>query len=209
MLHILRRALENVESIKYLGVTITHDLRWNRHVSNICTKANRELGFLKQNISACPQDVKEMVYKESVHPVLEYASSVWGPSSTNLQYKVEKVQNHGARLVTRNFSYETGSMTDILEQLKWESLEQRRTQSRLILIYKDLKGRASILTDDLVHPEKLCQNMHPMAFQTLDGITDIYKFIFSKGLLEIGMGSLVLLTSLLSSAEVTEDLPTW
>ena len=28
---------ENVESIKYLGVTITNVLRWNTHVSNICT----------------------------------------------------------------------------------------------------------------------------------------------------------------------------
>ena len=39
--------LENVESIKYLGVTITNNLRWNTHVSNICTKANRTLGFLR------------------------------------------------------------------------------------------------------------------------------------------------------------------
>ena len=39
--------LENVENIKYLGVTITNDLRWNTHVSNVCTKANRTLGFLR------------------------------------------------------------------------------------------------------------------------------------------------------------------
>ena len=32
--------LENVESIKYLGVTITQDLKWNTHISNVCTKAN-------------------------------------------------------------------------------------------------------------------------------------------------------------------------
>ena len=37
--------LENVESIKYLGVTITNDLKWNTHIINICTKANRTLGF--------------------------------------------------------------------------------------------------------------------------------------------------------------------
>ena len=30
--------LENVESIKYLGVTITNDLKWNTHISNVCTK---------------------------------------------------------------------------------------------------------------------------------------------------------------------------
>ena len=27
--------LENVESIKYLGVTITNDLKWNTHISNV------------------------------------------------------------------------------------------------------------------------------------------------------------------------------
>ena len=36
--------LENVESIKYLGVTITNYLKWNTHISNVCTKANRTLG---------------------------------------------------------------------------------------------------------------------------------------------------------------------
>ena len=38
--------LENVDNVKYLGVTITNDLKWNTHISNICTKANRALGFL-------------------------------------------------------------------------------------------------------------------------------------------------------------------
>ena len=37
-------------------------------------------------------------------------------------------------------------MTGILEQLKWESL---MTDNRLILLYKGLKGKARIPTDDL------------------------------------------------------------
>ena len=49
--------LDNVANIKYIGITITNDLKWNMHSSNICTKANRTLGFLRRNLSACPQDV--------------------------------------------------------------------------------------------------------------------------------------------------------
>ena len=44
---ISRTVLENVENIKYLGVTITNDLKWNTYISNICTKANKTLGFLR------------------------------------------------------------------------------------------------------------------------------------------------------------------
>ena len=35
--------LENVQSIKYLGVTITSHLKWNSHIKNVCSKANRTL----------------------------------------------------------------------------------------------------------------------------------------------------------------------
>ena len=66
--------LENVDSIKYmyLGVTITYDLRWNKHVRYICTKAYRTLGFLRRTLFSCPQDVKETVYKGMVRPILAY-----------------------------------------------------------------------------------------------------------------------------------------
>ena len=77
--------LENVESIKYLGVTITSDSRWNTHVSNVCTKANRTLGFLTRNFYSCPQEVKEAAYKGLVRPVLDYGSSVWDPRGVVLQ----------------------------------------------------------------------------------------------------------------------------
>lgn len=36
--------LENVEGIKHLGETMTHDLRGNKHVSYLCTQADRTVG---------------------------------------------------------------------------------------------------------------------------------------------------------------------
>ena len=44
--------------------------------------------------------------------------------------------------MTGNYVFETGSMTGILGQMKWESLKKRRKDSRLILLYKGLKGKA-------------------------------------------------------------------
>ena len=105
--------LENVENIKYLGVTITHDLRWNTNVNNICTKANRTLGFLRRNLYACPQEVKEAAYKGLVRPVLEYNGSVWDLSGVGLQNELEKVKTRATRFVTGNYNFETGSMTGI------------------------------------------------------------------------------------------------
>ena len=249
--------LENVESIKYLGVTITSDLRWNTHVSNVCTKANRTLGFLRRNLYSCPQEVKEAAYKGLVRPVLDYGSSVWDPPGVVLQEELESVQKCAARFVTGNYNYEimgwsawewqkearygfcwpsepfwvertpsrktcqkaqpsveenralkwiwwwwTGSMTGILGQLKWESLKKRRKDNRLILLYKGLKGKASVPTDDLIPKTRRCRNQHSMAFQTPIANTDVYKGRFFPQTIRDWNA---LPDSLISSAEDAED----
>ena len=51
-----------------------------------------------------------------------------------LSEQLEKVQSRAARFVTGNYVFETGSMTGILGQLKWDSLKQKREDSRLILL---------------------------------------------------------------------------
>ena len=62
-----------------------------------------------------------------------------GPPGVVLQEELESVQKRAARFLTGNYNYETGSMTGIHGQLKWESLKKRRKDNRLILLYKGLK----------------------------------------------------------------------
>ena len=194
--------LDNVEKIDYLGITITNDLKWNTHVSNICTKANRSLGFLRRNFAACPQNVKESASKELVRPILEYGSTVWDPKSILLQDELEKVQEKAARLVIGNYIYETRSMTNILEQVNLEYLNKRRKDSRLIMLNKGLTGADIKPTGDLVHPNRCTRNHHSLAFQTpLDG-TDIYKSIFFPHTIRDRTS---LTNSLISASECAED----
>ena len=77
--------------------------------------------------------------------------------------------------VQRNYSYETGSITDILEELKWETLQKRRKDNRLILLYKGLKGKARIPTDDLIPKIRRCRNQHSLVFQIPTASKDAYK----------------------------------
>ena len=134
-------------------------MRWNTHVSNVCTKANRTLGFLRRNLYSCHQEVKEAAYKGLVRLVLDYGGSVRDLPGVVLQEELESVQKRAARFVTGNYNYETVSMTGILGQLKWESLKKRRKDNRLILLYKGLKGKASVPTDDLIPKIRRCSTL--------------------------------------------------
>ena len=137
-----------------------------------------------------------------MRPVLEYGSSVWDPHTHGLQEELEKVQNRAARFVTGNYVFETGSMTGILGQLKWESLKKRRKDSRLILLYKGLKGKARIPTDDLIPKNRRCRNQHSLAFQIPSASKKAYKSSFFPQTIRDWND---LSDSLVSSAEMSDD----
>ena len=80
-----------VASHHYLGVTISSDLNWLRHVTKISNKASRTLGLLKRTLSPCSQDVKSIAYKMLVRPQLEYASEVWNPYTMKCTKKIEQI----------------------------------------------------------------------------------------------------------------------
>ena len=141
-------------------------------------------------------------YKGMVRPILEYGSSVWDPHTAKLQEELEKVQNCAARFVTRNYVYETGSMTDILGQLKWESLKKRRKSNILILLYKGLKGKARIPTDDLIPKTRCGRNQHSLTFQIPSASKDVYKHSFFPQTIRDWND---LPESLISSSELSDD----
>ena len=93
-------------------------------------------------------------------------------------------------------------MTGILEHIKWESLKKRRRHSRLILLYKGLKDKASIPTNDLIPLVRHCRNDHSMSYQVPIANTDIYKCSFFP---QAFRDWNALPDSLISSAEGAED----
>jgi len=67
--------------------------------------------------------------------MVEYVSTVWDPHTHRNITKLEQVQCHSARYVTGNHDY-TSSISAMLRDLEWPTLEQRRHLSRLTMLYK-------------------------------------------------------------------------
>lgn len=85
-------SLTHVKEFKYLGVTVTSNLKWRKHVEIICNKARRKLWYLQRTLSNSTRECKLTAYKTLVRPILEYASVVWSPHLKHDIAMLESVQ---------------------------------------------------------------------------------------------------------------------
>ena len=97
--------LQTVTREKYLGITISNDLNWSTHINTITNKCNSKLGFLRRNLSRCPQKLKETAYLSLVRPTLEYAASVWDPHLIKDRNSLEAVPRKAARFVYGDYRW--------------------------------------------------------------------------------------------------------
>ena len=124
-------SLQNVNEAKYLGVIIDSKLNFNKQIDSVCKKANSTLAFLKRNLYSCECKIKS----DALHPILEYAVCCWAPHTKCNIYKLESVQRRAARFAMNDY-HPTSSVTDMINKLKWNSLDRRRDTIRLQMMYK-------------------------------------------------------------------------
>ena len=62
------QTLKNVQSAKYLGITISDNMDWGQHITVIDSKATKTLSFLCRNLAFAPRSTKEVAYKTLVRP---------------------------------------------------------------------------------------------------------------------------------------------
>jgi hypothetical protein len=106
--HIGSADLKRVDSEVDLGVTLTGNLCWNKHISQIVSKVNIMLGLLRRTclfLTVC--NVRRTLYPFLVKSQLCYAADVWSPSQYNNKTLLERVQRRATRwiLQTRDLTY--------------------------------------------------------------------------------------------------------
>ena len=103
-----------------------------------------------------------MAFNSLVRPQVEYTSAVWNPYTKENINKIEKVQRRAARWVSNDYS-SYSSVTDMLSNLRRQSLENRRTDKRLAMFYKIVYGLVAIpLPSYFEHPEVYTRHTHSL-----------------------------------------------
>ena len=126
--------LERVESFKYLGILLSSDLSWSKHIESICTKARKLLGLLYRrfNKHAEPPALFQL-YLSLVRPHLEYASDVWDPHLLKDKTLIENVQKFGLRICAKQWDL---SYNELLSNFAVPTLQSRRLEHKLSTMFK-------------------------------------------------------------------------
>ena len=99
-------------------------------------------------------------------------------SNVKKKGKIEKVQRRAAQFVSNNFRRKA-SVSEMLHDLGWQSLDGRSKDQRLVLFYKIINGLASVETENILTPADSCtRKNHSSKFKDLQANCDSYRFSF-------------------------------
>ena len=82
------QTLTVVSEVKYLGLTLSDDLKWDKHIGKAISKANSTMAVLRRNVRVSSKTVKATAYTALVRPHVEYCSAVWDPYTKRLTQRV-------------------------------------------------------------------------------------------------------------------------
>ena len=85
---------------KHLGVTLSKDLSWNKHIENLATTAGKCLDILNALKYKLDRVTLEKLYVAFVRSKLEYSNIVWDNSSKQLCDLLDGVQYKAAKIIS-------------------------------------------------------------------------------------------------------------
>ena len=127
--------LETTPIAKYLGLLLHKKLSWKEHINTAAKKADGVRAFLQRNMRTCPPKVKKQCYTTLVRPMLEYGSVIWDPHIQVNINRLEAVQRRAVRFIVNDYS-RSSSVTKMLQKLDIPTLEVRRAQARVTMMYR-------------------------------------------------------------------------
>ena len=130
-------ALYPSENIRDLGVNVSHDLSWSRHISDTVVKARNVASWVLSVFKTRNKDVMLTLYKSLVRSILEYNSPVWNPTKVGEIQAIEGVQK---TFTSRISTLKSDDYWKRLKEMSLMSLQRRRERYIILQVWKILNG---------------------------------------------------------------------
>ena len=128
--------IEELPSVRDLGIFISSDMKWRKHIDYICHKASIKSYQIFKSIRSKNIWTLIKLFTTYIRPQLEYNSQIWSPFLLRDINQIEKIQRHFLkRAFNRCNLYFTG-YKDRLKQVNLLSLQDRRIFLDLTFMFK-------------------------------------------------------------------------
>ena len=166
--------LDVVPSYKYLGVILSKDLTWTKHVNFVRAKCSRLAGFIRRTVKSKDAKVLRKLYCSLCRPILEYAAPVWLPHQKNHIQCLEAIQR---RFTKSCFHYNVAislSYEQRLSKLHLPPLYNRLAYLSASFVIKCLFNRISVSSHFL--PQANTRKTDTLLFKHQYSRTNCVKF---------------------------------
>ena len=86
---------------KFLGVILSANLKWNKHIEIVCNKISKSIGILSKVRHLLPLHLTRMLYISLVEPYLNYCDIVWASADgSEILDRILIIQKRFCRLIT-------------------------------------------------------------------------------------------------------------
>ena len=145
----------------------------------VIAQATRIRIILRKTPLKVYSNLKSQAYLILVRPCLEYACRVWDPRTQKHCHDIEGVQRRATRLLKNCYIRESGTVTNLLNDLNWHSLELRRKITRLTTMYKIVNGKIAVnIPEYIVRPTRVTRSYHSSKFINIGSNSNTYKYNF-------------------------------
>lgn len=139
-------AIGEVDTFKFLGITLDNQLNWDEHINIVSKKLSSIIFIMKQLEKFGNTQLLITTYHGLFESYLRYGVTVWGNSSTNNMNKLLKLQKKAIRIIANIKSPEScRKYFKALDILTFPSIYIYKTIMALI------KKKDKILTNEHVH----------------------------------------------------------
>ena len=143
--------LDRVQEMEDLGITVTQDLKWSKHISKICKKARKQLGLITRTLSfQAPIPAKGTACIAMVRSIVEYGSSVWSPKTKAHLKEVERIQRKMTNYILCNPRYDSPNQTRLIT-LNLLPTTFRREIIDITLLLKSIHNETNLDLTDYIH----------------------------------------------------------